>query len=91
MSDPFNLFIDLNHAGLELDPEELEEYSQLLAQELRQDLVDDARLARMAEVPEGSKSGGAGFDLGILKAEVNVENTLKVLGWLRNRIAGGIG
>lgn len=88
MPDPFNLFIDLNHAGLGLDPEELEEYSQMLVRELRQDLVDDARLARMAEVPEGSKSGGAGFDLGILKAEVNVENTLKVLGWLRNRIAG---
>ena len=88
MSEPFNLFIDLNHAGLELDPEEMEEYSQMLARELRQHLVDDARLARLDEVPEGSKSGGAGFDLGILKTEVNVENTLKVLGWLRNRIAG---
>lgn len=88
MSEPFNLFIDLNHAGLELDPEDMEAYAQRLAHELRENLVDEAQLARVAEVPEGSKSGGAGFDLGILKAEVNVENTLKVLGWLRNRIAG---
>ena len=29
-----------------------------------------------------------GFDLGILKAEVNLKNILAVLGWLRNRIAG---
>ena len=88
MAETFNLFIDLNTAGLELEPEEMEAYSQMLARELREDLVDEAQLARMADVPEGSKSGGAGFDLGILKAEVNVENTLKVLGWLRNRIAG---
>ena len=88
MAETFNLFIDLNTSGLELEPEEMEAYSQMLARELREDLVDEAQLARMADVPEGSKSGSAGFDLGILKAEVNVENTLKVLGWLRNRIAG---
>ena len=49
--------------------------------------MDDAVLARMTRMLEGSQSGGAGVDWGILKADVNLENTLKVLGWLRNRIA----
>lgn len=88
MSDTFTLFIDLNQAGLDLDPEELEAYSRRLAADLEDGLVDEAQLTRSADVPKGSKAGEAGFDLGILKAEVNLENTLAVLGWLRDRIAG---
>ena len=88
MSDTLDLFIDLKEAGLDLEPEELEAYSQRLVTDLKDGLAEDANLARSADVPEGSKAGEAGFNLGILKAEVNLKNILAVLSWLRNRIAG---
>ena len=88
MSDTLDLFIDLNEAGLDLEPEELEAYSQQLVTDLKDGLAEYAKLARSADAPTGSKAGEAGFDLGILKAEVNLENILTVLGWLRSRIAG---
>jgi hypothetical protein len=37
-------------------------------------------------VPEGSKAATAGFDLGILKAEVNLKNLKLLLDWLGERI-----
>jgi hypothetical protein len=88
MSDTLLLFIDLNEAGLDLDPEDLETYTRNFATELKDGLVEEAALARSADVPEGSKSAQSGFDLGILKAEVNVKNILALLGWLKTRIAG---
>jgi hypothetical protein len=88
MSETINLFIDLNPAGLDLDPEALEAYSQNLVTDLKDGLAEDAKLARGEEIPEGSKAGQAGFNLGFLQAEVNLENTTAVLKWLRNRIAG---
>lgn len=88
MPQTFDLFIDLNQAGLDLEPEELEAYSQHLAANLRDGLAEDAMLARSIDIPEGSKAGEAGFDLGILKAEVNLKNIVAVLRWLRERIAG---
>ncbi|MEM1290182.1 MAG: hypothetical protein AAGH67_01720 [Cyanobacteria bacterium P01_H01_bin.162] len=88
MSDTLDLLIDLNSAGLDLDPEELETYSQNLVADLKEGLAEDAKLARIEDIPEGSKAGQAGFDLGFLKAEVNLENTVALLKWLRNRIAG---
>ncbi|MEO1145278.1 MAG: hypothetical protein AAFY26_06740 [Cyanobacteria bacterium J06638_22] len=88
MSNTVDLFIDLNAAGLALDPEEMEAYAQRLATELRDGLAEDAALARVKDMPEGSKSGEAGFDMGILKAEVNLKNILALMGWLRERIAG---
>ncbi|MGB3519035.1 MAG: hypothetical protein WBA43_21450 [Elainellaceae cyanobacterium] len=88
MSKNLDLFIDLNEAGLDLEPEELEAYSQRLVLDLKDGLAEDAVLARSADIPEGSKAGEGGFDLGILKAEVNLKNILAVLQWLRERIAG---
>ena len=88
MSEILDLFIDLNEAGLDLEPEALEAYSQRLAVDLRDGLAEDAALARSTDIPEGSKAGEAGFDLGMLKAEVNPKNILNVLKWLRERIAG---
>lgn len=88
MAETLDLFIDLNEAGLDLEPEELEAYSQRLVADLKDGLAEEAALARSTVVSKGSKAGEAGFDLGILKAEVNVKNILAVLGWLRNRIAG---
>lgn len=83
-----NVFIDLNAAGLNLDPEDLETYSQNLVADIREGFAEDAQLARVEDIPEGSKAAQGGFDLGILKAEVNLENTVALLKWLRNRIAG---
>jgi CII-binding regulator of phage lambda lysogenization HflD len=88
MTETLDLFIDLHPAGLDLDPEELEAYSQNLVADLKDGLAEDAQLARVQDIPEGSKAGQTGFDLGILKAEVNLENTVALLKWLRNRIAG---
>ncbi|MEB3293366.1 MAG: hypothetical protein VKJ24_09405 [Synechococcales bacterium] len=76
------LWIDLTDAGLDLEAEELEAYTLRLAEELRQDLAEDAGLVRQTEVPEGAMSGAAEFILGILKAEVSVGNLLAVLKWL---------
>ncbi|NJR39511.1 MAG: hypothetical protein HC781_12715 [Leptolyngbyaceae cyanobacterium CSU_1_4] len=90
MSEILDLFIDLNEAGLDLEPEELEAYALRLATDLRDGLAEDAALVRAADVLEGSKAGEAGFDLGILKAEVNLKNVQALLSWLKTRIAGAI-
>lgn len=88
MSDTLDLYIDLNEAGFDFDPEEFEIYAQNLVADLKEGLVEDAQLARVTDIPEGSKAGQGGFDLGILKAEVNLENIVALLKWLRHRIAG---
>ena len=79
-----NLVIDLNQAGFDFEPEEMEAYSLQLADELRGDLVEDAGLARESDLPEGAMSGAAAFLEGILKAEVNPTNIWSVMKWLWN-------
>ena len=79
-----NLVIDLNQAGFDFEPEEMEAYSLQLADELRGDLAEDAGLARESDLPEGGMSGAAKFLEGILKAEVNPTNMLSVMKWLWN-------
>lgn len=88
MSDTLDLFIDLNEAGLDLEPEELEPYSQRLLKDLKDGLAEDVMLVRLKDIPEHSKPITPGFDLGVLKAEVNPKNVSTVLRWLRERIAG---
>jgi hypothetical protein len=88
MAETLNVFIDLNDAGLDLDPEELETYSRRLAEELNDGLAEDASLARSPQAPDGSKAGEAGFDLGILKAEINLKNLKAVLDWLGQKVYG---
>lgn len=88
MSDTLDLFIDLSAAGLDLDREDLERYAQRLVIDLKDGLAEDAQLARSTDVPEGSKAGEAGFDFGILKAEVNLKNVKALLAWLKTRITG---
>ena len=77
-----NLVIDLNQAGFDFEPEEMEAYSRRLADELRGDLAEDTGLARESDLPEGPMSGAAAFLEGILKAEVNPTNILSVMKWL---------
>ena len=79
-----NLVIDLNQAGFDFEPEEMEAYSLRLVDELRGDLAEDAGLARESDLPEGAMSGAAAFLEGILKAEVNPTNILSVMKWLWN-------
>lgn len=88
MRETLSVLIDLKASGLDLEPEEWDPYMLRLAHEMKEDLVEEAKLARQTETPEGSKSGSAGFDWGILKAEVNLENLSKLLGWLKERVAG---
>ena len=89
MAKMLNVFIDLNDAGLDLDPEDLEAYSQQLVEELKDGLAEDASLVRSPQAPNSSKAGEAGFDLGILKAEVNLKNLKALLDWLGKKIYGG--
>lgn len=86
MSDNLHIFIDLNQAGLDLDPEEFEAYILNLANEMRDGLVEDASPVQAADLPEGAK--GAGFDMGFLKAEVNFDNFKLMMNWLGERIYG---
>ena len=79
-----NVVIDLNQAGFDLEPEEMESFALRLAEELREDLVEEAGLARESDVPDGAMSGAAAFLLGILKAEVSATNLLAVMKWLWN-------
>ena len=83
-----NVRIDLKEAGLDLDPEHLEAYLRQIANEMQDGLAEDAILARVPELPDGAKAGDAGFDLGILKAEVNLANLKALLDWLGDRIYG---
>ncbi len=79
-----NLVIDLNQAGFDFEPEEMEAYSLRLAAELREDLAEEAGVARESDLPEGAMSGAAKFLEGILKAEVNPTNILSVVKWVWN-------
>ncbi len=78
------VIIDFNQAGLDLEPEEMEAYALRLAEELREDLVEDVGLARESDIPDGVMSGTAAFLLGLLKAEVTAKNILAVMKWLWN-------
>jgi hypothetical protein len=76
------VIIDLNQAGFDLEPEEMEAYASRLVQELREDLAEDAELAREVDIPDRAMSGTAAFLLGILKVEITVTNILAVMRWL---------
>jgi hypothetical protein len=78
------IIIDLNQAGFDFEPEEMEAYTLRLAEELREDLAEDAYLVRETEVPEGSMAGPGAFFLGLLKAEITGKNILSSMKWLWN-------
>lgn len=83
-----DVLIDLTDADLDLNSEELEAYSLQLTEELKSELADDAALVRAPEPPEGSRAGAAAFVLGLLKAQVNLENIKALLNWLGERLYG---
>jgi hypothetical protein len=85
MTAPLSLIIDLTHAGLDLDPEDLEIYTLRLVNELKDGLAEDAALARVATVPDGSKAA-EGTEPGLLKALVDPKKLVALLGWLKTRL-----
>lgn len=86
MTETLQVLIDINQAGIDDDPELLEQQALNLADEIRE-VALESRLARESEVPEGSKGVGA-FLQGILFAEVTWANARTVLEFLGNRFPG---
>jgi hypothetical protein len=82
-----NIKFTINFNSADLDDEERDEEAQNLLHQL-QDL-DEVEANRMIDPnpPEGNKSIGA-LLVGILTAEVNVDNCKKVLGFLGDRLGG---
>ncbi|MDX2216520.1 MAG: hypothetical protein SFY66_24875 [Oculatellaceae cyanobacterium bins.114] len=71
---------------LDLEPEERDEQAQRLIAELR-DLDEVETIDRVLDPnpPEGNKAFG-GFLVGLLTAEVSVDNAKKVMGFLGDRL-----
>ncbi|WP_341525521.1 hypothetical protein WKK05_23430 [Nostoc sp. UHCC 0302] len=87
MSSNVQVLIDLTDADLDLEPEELEELTTNLAQEISE-IVEDAEPVRESEIPEGSKSALAGFIPGMLKTVVNPKKAKELLDSLGKRFYG---
>ncbi|HAX89409.1 MAG TPA: hypothetical protein DCY91_24930 [Cyanobacteria bacterium UBA11370] len=84
---PIRMTIDLTDADLDLDPEAMEELTSHVVEEMIE-LVDNARLMRESDRPEHGKPALAGFILGVLQAEVNLQNAKAVLDFLGERFYG---
>ncbi len=82
---PITLIINFNDPDLDRD-ERAESVNRLLKQLVD---IDDVEAERVVDPnpPQGNKAGG-GFLLGLLKAQVNVENLKKVAGVLNTRLTG---
>lgn len=72
----------------DLDAEELDRDTRKLLQEMNElDEVEQASLVKVEKAPKESKAL-AGILLGILQAEVSIDNILKVLGFIGDREKG---
>lgn len=72
--------------GPELEDAERQEIARKLLRELRQlDEVENADFAKDSELEPGARSVLATL-VGVLKAEVSIENIQKVLGFIGDRI-----
>ncbi|MDJ0795760.1 MAG: hypothetical protein QNJ51_02795 [Calothrix sp. MO_167.B12] len=72
----------------DLDAEQLERRTRILLQDFKElDEVEQASLVQTSETPQGSKAFG-GFLIGMLQAEVNIENLQKFLGFVGDRLGG---
>ena len=82
----FKLTIGFNDPNL--DKEELEQEAERLLGLLKEmDEVESVSRVYDPHLPEGSKSVG-GFIVGLLTAEVSVENCKRLLGFLGDRLGG---
>jgi hypothetical protein len=79
------ILIDFSEAGLDLDRNDLEDFLLNIADEMQSgDLVEEARLAREADIPKAAKPGLTAFLVGILTAEINRKNLGRVIDYLGN-------
>ena len=86
MTDPSSIQLTIYFNDTELEPEAQDQEAQRLLAELRE-MEEVDRVDRVPDLnpPEGHKGIG-GFLAGVLKAEVNVANGQKVLGFLGDRL-----
>lgn len=81
--------VDFRNLGSDLDPEELEAFTQNLFQQMREiDEVKEVIRVPQATPPEGSKPLDAAFIIGLLQAEVNLANIKALLGFIWERLSG---
>jgi len=79
--------IDFSDINPDLEIEEFDELTRRLRDEIKE-VVDDVSLVRESEIPKQSKSALAGFVLGVLKAEVSLENIAALFNFLSSRFKG---
>jgi hypothetical protein len=83
-----NLKLTIEFTDPELDPEQRDEQAQFLLNELRDiDEIDKVDRVPDPNPPEANKSIG-GFLVGLLMAEVKVDNAKKLFGYLKDRLGG---
>jgi hypothetical protein len=83
-----NLKLTIEFNDPELEPEQRDEQSQFLIDELRDiDEIDAVNRVFDLSPPIDSKAGG-GFLVGLLRAETNIDNAKKVFGFLHDRLGG---
>lgn len=84
-----NLKFTLQFNDPDFDDEELEDEAQKLFSQLKD--FDDIQVKRVVDPnpPEGNKALG-GVLVGLLTAEVSVENAKKLLGFLGDRLSGKV-
>ncbi|MBE9201780.1 MULTISPECIES: hypothetical protein [unclassified Nodularia (in: cyanobacteria)] len=85
MSSQSNVTLTITLANPDLDAEEQERETHNLLREIKELDVESAGLVAVTEIPEASKPVG-GFLLGVLRAEVSIGNTKKLLGFLGDRL-----
>jgi hypothetical protein len=87
MSTNSNVTLTIAFNDPELDLEERDEQAQQLLTELRQmDEVETVNRILDPNPPEGNKAIG-GFLVGLLMAEVSVDNAKKLMGFLGDRLS----
>jgi hypothetical protein len=83
-----NLKLTIAFTDPELEPAQRDEQAQFLIDELRDiDEIDTVDRVLDPNPPAGNKSIG-GFIVGLLTAEVKVDNAKKLFGYLKDRLGG---
>jgi hypothetical protein len=88
MTSTPNLQLTIEFNDPELEPAQRDEQAQCLIDELRDiDEIDTVDRVLNPSLPDGAKSA-AGFLVGLLTAEVKVDNAKKLFGFLKDRLGG---
>lgn len=89
MTSNSNLKLTIEFTDPELEPEQRDEQAQLLIEELK-DIDEIATVDRVLDPTPanvGTKGVGA-FIVGLLTAEIKVDNAKKMFGFLKDRLGG---